>query len=261
MAWGSTINIPLPPNTTDEGILRVLNRLVMPILEEFEPELIVNSAGQDNHYTDPLANMRFTAHGYAELNHRLAPDIAVLEGGYSVETALPYVNMALLMAMAGIDYSNLREPDYKPELFKENPKNIEYIDQLISHQLFNFRSRHQHIEENRQKYGREFSEKRQIYYDTDGISEDQSRRLRICPACPGWHRIDSSARHHNGKSYHVFCISVPTFACPDCQKEAMDAYKDMAAYHTIYDYIYLQDRANDRYIAMDVAKGWEEVYE
>ena len=43
------------------------------------------------------------------LNSKLAPDIAVLEGGYSVETALPYVNSrgGILMAMAGIDYSNL----------------------------------------------------------------------------------------------------------------------------------------------------------
>ncbi|HPF20977.1 MAG TPA: histone deacetylase [Syntrophomonas sp.] len=261
MAWGSTINIPLPPQTTDEGILRVLDKLVLPVLEEFAPELIVNSAGQDNHYTDPLANMRFTARGYAELNRRLAPDIAVLEGGYSVETALPYVNMALLMAMAGIDYANLHEPDYRPEAFKESAKNLEYIEQIISHQLFNFRSRQQKIEENRKKYGHEYGEHQQIYYDTEGISEDQARRLRICPACPGWRRIDSSARHRDGKTYHVFCISIPTFACPECQKEAFNAYQDMAMYNHHYDYIYLQDRAKDRYIALNVANGREEVYE
>ncbi len=62
---------------------------------------MVNSAGQDNHYSDPLANMLFTARGYAELNRRLAPDIAVLEGGYSVETALPYINLALIMPWPG----------------------------------------------------------------------------------------------------------------------------------------------------------------
>ena len=30
---------------------------VLPILEDFKPDLIINSAGQDNHFTDPLANM------------------------------------------------------------------------------------------------------------------------------------------------------------------------------------------------------------
>jgi hypothetical protein len=76
-----------------------------------------------------------------------------------------------------------------------------------------------------------------------------------------WRRIDSSARHRDGKTYHVFCISIPTFACPECQKEAFNAYQDMAMYNHHYDYIYLQDRAKDRYIALNVANGREEVYE
>ena len=120
-AAGTTINIPLAPYTTDEGILYILEDLILPILEEFKPELVVNSAGQDNHYSDPLANMRFTATGYAELNRRLAPHIAVLEGGYSVETALPYINLALIMAMAGIDYSTCANPTTSPAPLKKIP--------------------------------------------------------------------------------------------------------------------------------------------
>ena len=108
LAHGTTINVPLPPRTTDAGIHYVLDHLVLPILDEFQPELVVNSAGQDNHYSDPLANMSFSAQGYAVLNKKLAPDIAVLEGGYSVETALPYVNLGIIMAMAGIPRLNLR---------------------------------------------------------------------------------------------------------------------------------------------------------
>ena len=58
----------------------MLDNVVLPILDEYKPDIIINSAGQDNHYTDPITNMNFTAQGYAELNHRLDPDIAVLEG-------------------------------------------------------------------------------------------------------------------------------------------------------------------------------------
>ena len=79
-ALGTTINVPLPPNTSDEGFLFTLDNLILPILDEFKPDLIINSAGQDNHYTDPITNMSFTAQGYAILNDRLSPDIAVLEG-------------------------------------------------------------------------------------------------------------------------------------------------------------------------------------
>ena len=88
-AFGMTINVPLEPGTTDEGIHYVLDNLALPLLDDFQPDLIVNSAGQDNHYTDPLANMRFTAQGYARLNEKLKPDLAVLEGGYASKLPCP----------------------------------------------------------------------------------------------------------------------------------------------------------------------------
>ena len=100
-ARGKTINIPLPPETSDEGFLFAIDNMVLPILKDFKPEIIVNSAGQDNHYSDPITNMNFSAMGYAILNDRLAPHIAVLEGGYSIQGALPYVNLGIVLAMAG----------------------------------------------------------------------------------------------------------------------------------------------------------------
>ncbi len=109
-ALGYTINIPLPPRTSDEGFLYTLENAILPILDDFQPELVINSAGQDNHYSDPITNMRFSARGYALLNDRLSPDIAVLEGGYSIEKALPYVNTGIILAMAGLDYDSVREP-------------------------------------------------------------------------------------------------------------------------------------------------------
>ena len=109
-AQGATVNIPLPPKTGEEGFLYTLEELVMPLLERFEPELVINSAGQDNHFNDPITNMNFSARGYAQLNARLRPDLAVLEGGYAVEDALPYVNLGIIMAMAGLDTSCVKEP-------------------------------------------------------------------------------------------------------------------------------------------------------
>ena len=119
-ALGATINIPLPPRTSDEGFLMVLDQAILPILNDFKPDLVINSAGQDNHYSDPLTNMHFSAQGYALLNERLAPDIAVLEGGYSIEKALPYVNVGIIMAMAGHDYSHVREPDYDAAALRQS---------------------------------------------------------------------------------------------------------------------------------------------
>ena len=75
-ALGSTINIPLPPRTSEEGFLYALKNAALPILREFKPDLIINSAGQDNHYTDPLTEHEFFgprlrgAHPAAEPAHR-----------------------------------------------------------------------------------------------------------------------------------------------------------------------------------------------
>ena len=80
-----------------------MRELVLPILEEFNPDIVINSAGQDNHFSDPLANMQVTAKGYAELVDLLQADIAVLEGGYSVQEALPYVNTGII----SVSYTHL----------------------------------------------------------------------------------------------------------------------------------------------------------
>ena len=130
-ALGATINIPLPPKTSDEGFLYVLDAVILPVLDEFQPDIIINSAGQDNHYSDPITNMRFSAQGYALLNEKLAPHIAVLEGGYSIERALPYVNVGIILAMAGLDYSHVHEPDYDPDKIRQSQQITDFIQRKL----------------------------------------------------------------------------------------------------------------------------------
>jgi len=258
LAYGTTINIPMAPRTTDTGIHYIMDNLVLPILEEYRPELIINSAGQDNHYSDPLANMSFTAQGYAVLNRKLRPDIAVLEGGYSVETALPYINMGIIMAMAGIDFSNLKEPDYTPGHFVESSRNMDYIRSLVETQLANFRGREAVVARNR-KSGREFdSSTKSIFYDTDYLHEEQRVDLRLCPDCCGFRRIESAAVQADGQRYSVLCLSLPAACCPACAEQARSAYDDKKA-RSKYDYIYLQDRIADEFKTFGCAAGQETV--
>ncbi len=259
LAYGTTINIPLQPNTNDGGIHYLIDHLVMPLLDEFQPELVINSAGQDNHYSDPLANMAFSAQGYAVLNQKLAPDIAVLEGGYSVETALPYVNLGIIMAMAGIDYSNLREPDYSPARLGKKSGSQDYFNQIVNTQLANFRGREAKIRNYRERFPHDYAYNQQIYYDTDGISEQQTVRLRMCPDCSGYRTIQSSAHHPGWDNYDVFCITVPMYSCPKCQEEGQRIYDEMVGKSGPFDYIYLQDRAHDVYRSMNTGRKTETV--
>ena len=258
LAYGATINIPMAPRTTDEGILYIMDNLVLPILEEFKPEVVINSAGQDNHYSDPLANMSFTAQGYGHLSRKLRPDIAVLEGGYSVETALPYINMAITMAMAGIDFSNVREPDYDPARFHESPGNMADIKSLIKGQLAVFRGKEEVVEKTRAGGRRTETTSRGIFYDTDGLREQQRVSVRICPNCCGFRMIASSAMQKNGRRYTVFCISLPRACCGVCADEARHSYDETHG-HMEYDYVYLQDRVKDEFWTFEVKTGLESV--
>jgi hypothetical protein len=248
----------MAPGTTDTGIHYILDNLVLPILDEFKPEVLINSAGQDNHYSDPLARMKFTARGYAILNEKLRPDIAVLEGGYSIETALPYVNMGIIMAMAGIDYSNLREPDYNPDMFRESPRNMDDIKDLVETQLATFRSRNDVVDDLRRKGRSTQTTTRGIFYDTDGLRESQKITFRICPQCCGFRTIASAATHADGDHYTVFCIQLPAACCPACQDEAYAAYEQMA-HQKGYDFLYLQDRLKDAFHALNITTGEEKV--
>ena len=257
LAQGYTLNIPLPPGTGDQGILYVLDNLVLPVLREFKPELVINSAGQDNHYSDPLANMRFTARGYAELNRRLAPDIAVLEGGYSVETALPYINMGIIMAMAGIDFQYLHEPDYEPGLAQESRMGMEVIKQIIGSLRKTWRNRDKLLEAARNTREKFYQKHKSIYYDTDNIHEQQMETLRLCPDCPGYLTIDSHARFHNGFDNRVYCLSIPWQACRTCVQEGNELYEAMKKRHSQHDYIYLQDKHSDHFLRYDCTAGKE----
>jgi len=247
-AFARNLNVPLPPGTTDEGVHYVIENFVLPVLADFEPEIVVNSAGQDNHYSDPLANMRVSAQGYAHLNERLAPDLAVLEGGYSIQSALPYVNLGIILAMAGLDYAHVREPDYVPEKLRQSQAQWDVIRQTVDLLLdiwqrpeSAFAQVYPHLED---IYTRE----KPIFYDTDGIREHQEETVRVCEACPGWLHIDSRAQGGHFGRRRIWAISIPWAACERCAEEARAQYQAMARNPTApYDWLYLQDRPADEY--------------
>jgi hypothetical protein len=237
---GTTVNIPLPPMTGEEGFLYTLNELVMPLLEDFQPELIINSAGQDNHFNDPITNMNFSAHGYAALNEILRPDIAVLEGGYAVENALPYVNVGIIMAMMGLDTSCVKEPNYDRDYMPQPPEITEHIQQLIS-QLKDYFLGGGLKEKALPERGRTVERERDIFYDTDGIHERQKEIIITCDQCAGALAIETLSSLGN----HAMAVRIPAAACPSCEKTGRAWFED--ARTRFFDQVYLMDRKNGRF--------------
>lgn len=244
-AFGTTVNIPLPPNTSEEGFIYTVKNMVLPILQDFKPDIIVNSAGQDNHYSDPITNMNFSAQGYAELTSLLKPDIAVLEGGYAIEGALPYVNVGIILAMAGIDYSRIKEPDYDPERIRQTSDVTRYIGKLGAKVMSLWQNREE-TKAQMQK-NKDFDERsRRIFYDTDNISETQREMIRVCRDCGGALRIDSSS----DRGHHVLCVQIPRKACPACKEIGYQWYE--TANSGAFDMAFLQDRTADKYLIQNL---------
>ncbi|MDU3475690.1 MAG: histone deacetylase, partial [Veillonella sp.] len=151
----------------------------IPLLEEFNPDIVINSAGQDNHFSDPLANMQVTAKGYAELVDLLQADIAVLEGGYSVQEALPYVNTGIILSMAGLDYSKVVEPAFDPVKYKQSQNVTSYIDDLIVKWKIQWANRHKMAEDERVGAGDVWSNHYNVYYDETGVQEERLEKVRM----------------------------------------------------------------------------------
>jgi acetoin utilization deacetylase AcuC-like enzyme len=105
---GYTINLPVPAGSEEDLWLSLIEHIVLPAALEFQPQLVLLSAGFDAHREDPLAGCRLEDASFAEmarhvrdLTERLeVPLGVVLEGGYE-PAALARCVRETLAALAG----------------------------------------------------------------------------------------------------------------------------------------------------------------
>jgi acetoin utilization deacetylase AcuC-like enzyme len=107
---GYTVNLPVPPGSGDGAFVSLVEHVVAQLAREFEPRLVLVSAGFDAHHADPLGSCRVTEAGFAEMAgvlRRVCAELGVplglvLEGGYSVE-ALAGSVCALAPVLGAVD--------------------------------------------------------------------------------------------------------------------------------------------------------------
>ncbi len=107
---GFNINVPLPPGTGAGGYLAAFDRVVLPALARFQPELIVVCSGFDGSALDPLGRMMLHSEAYRAMTRKLKEAAATLcrgrlamshEGGYSA-SYVPYCGLAVMEELSGI---------------------------------------------------------------------------------------------------------------------------------------------------------------
>ncbi len=89
-AYHQILNLPLPPGSDGKHMRAAYDAEIFPALTQWNPDLILISAGFDAHQDDPLAQLNWTAADYAWLTHRLCDHaqgrvVSCLEGGYDLD--------------------------------------------------------------------------------------------------------------------------------------------------------------------------------
>ncbi|WP_037065276.1 class II histone deacetylase [Pseudonocardia acaciae] len=107
--YGSALNVPLPAGSGRGAYLHAMDRVVLPAVRAFHPELVMVASGFDSANGDPLGRMMLTSGVYAEMTRRLMDLAGELcggrlvishEGGYS-PVYVPFCGLAVLETLTG----------------------------------------------------------------------------------------------------------------------------------------------------------------
>ncbi|MEO0402636.1 MAG: class II histone deacetylase [Pseudomonadota bacterium] len=113
---GANLNLPLPAGAGHTAYLHAMDRVVIPAITAFDPDLIIVACGFDASAIDPMARMLATADTFRQMTLKIKELAALIcdenlvlshEGGYS-EVYVPFCGHATLEALSG---SAITAPD------------------------------------------------------------------------------------------------------------------------------------------------------
>jgi acetoin utilization deacetylase AcuC-like enzyme len=107
---GANINVPLPPGSGHDAYLAVIDRVVLPALQKFKPQMIIVPSGFDSCIFDPLGRQMTVAETFRRMTRALvgAADrlcgkrlLMIHEGGYA-NFYTPFCGLAVMEELSGI---------------------------------------------------------------------------------------------------------------------------------------------------------------
>jgi acetoin utilization protein AcuC len=124
---GFNVNVPLPPGTGDSTYLYALNEILVPLAEEFKPEIIIANGGSDSHFADMLGDLSLTVKGFFEVAKLIRETadrvcdgkLVLIPGSGYNPNVLPLCWYALVAGIVGSKEINVEDP-YPPP--KEPPQ-------------------------------------------------------------------------------------------------------------------------------------------
>ena len=104
------INIPLPPGSGEPAYRAAMDRIVLPALRAYRPELILVACGYDAGYFDPLGRMCLNSGSFAWMMAEIVivarevcagRVVVTQEGGYD-PSSVPFHGLATIEALSGL---------------------------------------------------------------------------------------------------------------------------------------------------------------
>ena len=123
---GFTINVPLPVYAGFDSYQLAFDEIVLPVAEEFKPQIIIRNGGSDPHFADELTNLGLSVAGFRMIGEKVrrmaelcdGKHIDIVGSGYNKQV-LPYAWMALLCGLADFKIE-VKEPVPIPERFRND---------------------------------------------------------------------------------------------------------------------------------------------
>ena len=130
---GFNVNVPLTTGCGDSEYGNIFRTILGPMALEYQPQLILVSAGFDTHHDDPLGGMSVTERGFSRMTQILMEVaeataqrkiVMTLEGGYDVVGQSRSVK-GVLKELAGL--SSLEKKD----LLEKEESNYSRIEKVV----------------------------------------------------------------------------------------------------------------------------------
>jgi len=108
---GHIVNLPFPARTGGDVYAEAMERVMLPVIREFDPHWVLVSSGFDAHQKDPLADQMLVDADYGRMAAAVASvapasrTIFFLEGGYDLE-AIETSAAAVLRGTAGLPFGD-----------------------------------------------------------------------------------------------------------------------------------------------------------
>lgn len=122
--------------------------------------------------------------------------------------------------MAGLDYSRVKEPYSDKIKTAQSKKPTDYIVDLTNIIYKNWKNK-DILKDKKFKDLKSVIKPLRIYFDTDGITENQIQEYKICNDCSGLNTIKSPS----DRGDIILAITIPRDGCINCINEEKDLLK------------------------------------